>query len=131
MSEKSHVSLECAVCPATGQKHQTGNLLLDTRIAPPRAGGGLRKSMDRETVTHWAFCPEVQEKLDDGYVVLVVIDEEQSTFPYTPESVYRTGPMAYLKREAFDQIFDQPPPKDMAFIPQEVLDMLQKIPVKE
>lgn len=60
---KSYVSLETKICPATG----------------------------------YQFSPEVQEQLDKGFVVLVECDPEKSV-GNTPDTVWRTGNITYLKK---------------------------------
>lgn len=113
--------MEQHACPATGQAHDSGAILLDRR---------LRDKFDDKTVTGWAFCPEVQEKLDEGYIVLVGIDEEKSSRnekgQFDPGTVYRTGELLYLRAEVAERIFDTPI-KDMAFCDTEVIDKLQEM----
>jgi len=122
MSEKSYVSMEAAVCPACARKHQTGTILLDRR---------LRERLDRETVTHWAPCPEHQEMLDDGRVLLVEIDYEKSDkLPngnVLPEGAYRLGAVAALKVDAFKRVFNVPvPEKRLAFVGSEIVAALER-----
>jgi len=93
---KSHVSLEQKVCAVTGKTYDTDAVLLDRR---------LEDSMEKHTVTGWGMCPEAQEQIDKGYIALVGIDEAKSDKPLTPESVYRTGEIAYIKIEAAKNIF--------------------------
>lgn len=92
--EKSYVTLEQAVCPACGKTFDTGNLLLDQR---------MRKRFDRFTVTGFQICPEDQQKIDEGYRILVAVDRCKSD-DMTPEGVYRTGEVAYLRCEVADEI---------------------------
>jgi len=94
MNDKSYVTLEQAVCPACGRAFETGNLLLDQR---------LRKRFDRFTVTGFQMCPEDQQKIDAGYRILVEIDREKSD-DMTPEGVYRTGEVAYMRCEVADDV---------------------------
>jgi hypothetical protein len=114
---KSHVTLEQHACPATGKLHDTGALLLDQR---------LRERFEPNTTTGWSFCPEVQEKLNEGFVVLVGIDASKSNTVngvMMPDTVWRTGEIIYLKREAADKVFDTPI-KNMAFVDADVIKML-------
>lgn len=99
--EKSHVSMEQKVCIATGKRFNSGAILLDKR---------LKKSMDPNTITGWGVSPEVQEKLDDGYVVFVEIDVEKSELSENstiqPEGAFRTGNIFYLRRHVAEKMFD-------------------------
>jgi hypothetical protein len=121
---KSHVSLEQAICPATGKVFTPKNaaIFLDKR---------LKASMEERTITHYEICPEVQEKIDEGYIVLVGVDMEKSKQPEPGSSVnaadvYRTGEIVYLKREVFMALFDVKSPHSMSYTPQETLDMLKQ-----
>ncbi len=93
---KSHVSLEQKVCAVTGKTYDTDALLLDRR---------LKDSMEKHTVTGWGISPEAQEQIDKGFIALVGINEAKSDKPLTPESVYRTGEIAYIKIKVAKNIF--------------------------
>ena len=104
MNDKSYVSLERRVCLVCGVAFDTGNLLLDKR---------LRASMDRHTTTGWGLCAEHHKLFNDGYVALVECDPERSGLSASedrvkPGDAYRTGRVAYLKREAFAKVFARP-----------------------
>lgn len=108
MSDKSYVSLEQNVCLVCGHTYDTGSLLLDRR---------LRDSMDRYTVTGWGLCSEHLRLHAEGYVALVECDPERSGNPgagdtVLPQNVYRTGPMAHVRRETFSAIFNMPVAED-------------------
>lgn len=96
MSEKSHVGMEWKVCPVTGKEWETNSILLDTQ---------MKKTLSKKTITGFQPCPEVQEKLDEGYIALVEIDEKRSEQPFTPSSVFRLGGIAYIKEKVFKEIF--------------------------
>lgn len=120
MTEKSHVSMEQAVCPACGVTEDTGAILLDKR---------MRQSLDRNTVTGWGLCQACKDKIDSGWIVLVAIDPAKSGGPQggtvKPEDAYRTGAVAYLKAAAFAEVFNVPaPPKGVCFCESAVLDQL-------
>ena len=81
-------------------------------------------------------CPEVQEKIDDGYLCLVVIDPSKSAFEPTDfvsnenmGKMHRTGEIMYMRREAFAQIFEGNDMTNhvMTFIDLEVADQLKKM----
>lgn len=122
---KSHVSLEQKMCLVTGKPFDSGAVLLDKR---------LKNSMERNTITGWGFSPAVQEKLDQDYVALVCIDFEKSKVTgerIMPEDAYRTGAIAYLKRHVLKDIAPGLEVKEMTFVDNEFLDMLEAIPVKK
>ena len=93
---KSHVSFEQKVCAVTGKTYDTDALLFDSR---------LKESLEKYTITGWGICPEAQEQIDKGFIAFVGIDEAKSDKPITPESVYRTGDIAYVRTEVAKDIF--------------------------
>ena len=144
MIEKSYVGLmqeQCVICLAI---EDTG-VLLNRR---------LRNTLPHKTVVGFLkdHCKACQSKLENGKrIALVAIDPEKSkeaeiiktmAMPdggvgpvvtgYKPESVFRTGDIAFLTREAWEKIFDIPPPaKDMVFFEQLVFDRLAGHPMAE
>jgi len=108
--------MEQKVCIATGKTYDTNTILMDRT---------LQDSMDRNTVTGYRFCPEVQEKINGGYVVLVEADSEKST-GNTPDTVYRTGRVVYLRKEIASRMFNVPVNK-MAYIKPQVFGLLQSM----
>lgn len=119
MGEKSHVSMEQKVCLVTGMPFDSGAILLDKR---------LKASMERNTVTGWGICPEVQEKFDEGYIALVGVDIDKSNVKdekITPEDAWRTGNIAYLRRSVAENILtDFPSNLDWIFVDDEFIDKL-------
>jgi hypothetical protein len=109
--EKSYVTMEQALCPVCGKAHDTGALLLDRRMRP---------TFDRTTVTGWALCADDKARIDDGFIPIIGVDEAKSR----PDSPYRTGKIAYLRREAWSGIFNVPAPQEFCFAPDAVIDML-------
>lgn len=102
MSSKSHVSLEKHQCIVCGKLFDTGALLLDRRLKP---------SMEICTITDYGLCPEDQSKFDEGFVALIECDREKSQLSTDsqtakPEDVCRTGLVAHLKRDVFDNVFN-------------------------
>lgn len=121
MSEKSHVSMVQKICIVTGKAFDTNELLLDTR---------LKDSLERHTITGWGISPEVQEKLDEGYIALVGIDEKKSTITngiIKPEDAFRAGETIYVKEEVFSKIFNIEVPKSkISFVDTEVISFLKE-----
>ena len=62
--------------------------------------------MERYTITGFGISPEAQEQLDKGFIALIGIDPGKSDQPFKPDTVYRTGKLAYLKIEAAKHVFN-------------------------
>jgi len=109
VSEKSFVSMEQHQCPVCLEVFDTGSLLFDMR---------LRESMDRATVTGHSPCKDCQAKIDDGYIALVGVKGEDNTTAKTlkPEAAKRTGSMLWLRKIAWDKIFDMPLPEAHSYV---------------
>ena len=132
---KSHVAMEKNICLVTGKEYETGSLLLATRYnkGEPTVdleGENIRTGLGNN-VTGNGFCPEVQEKLDAGYVALVCIDSEKSRsgpFPDAniihPRDAYRTGEVIYMKRETASKFFNVEM-ENMAFIDEKVTKIIK------
>lgn len=117
---KSHVTMEQKMCPVTGKIWSTDSLLFDRQ---------LKKRFDMNTVTGYAFCPEVQEQLDKGFVALVEIDEKKSTAKggnAKMEDAWRTGRTCYLREEIAKNLFGEQI-KDMNFIAEDQFEHLVKM----
>lgn len=120
MSDKEFVTMEYKMCPVTGEEHNVG-LIMDRK---------LRKKFGRKTVTGYAFCPEVQEEIDKGFVALVEVDPAKSTIrdgrdTLTMEDAYRTGNLCYIKKEIALKIFGDSI-SDMNFIEADVFNQITK-----
>lgn len=118
--EKSHVGMETKICLVTGKEYETNSILLDKR---------LRKILDPKNVTGWGISPEVQEKFDEGYIVFVGVDADKSRVinnRITPENAYRTGKVAYLKKEVAKNILNVNP-QEVNFAEDDFFDMLEKM----
>lgn len=98
-SNKSWVSMESAYCTVCGKEYETGRLLLDTR---------MRRSFSRKTVTGMGVCPTDRKYLDEGFIALVEIDASKSKCgnpsSMKQEDAWRTGKLAYVKRDVACQI---------------------------
>ena len=118
MAEKSYVSLEKKICIVTGESYETDAILLDTR---------MRDIMERYTVTGFGLGPEAKKQIDKGFIALVGIDPDKSEEPFKPDTVWRTGKIAYLRREVAKKVLNvdvyrQP----MAYVEDGVIDYLLK-----
>jgi hypothetical protein len=98
--EKSHVTMAYKICKITGEKFDDG-LLLDKR---------LKKVFERETCAGFGISPRAQKMIDKGYIALVGIDPERSSYNnedhVKPSDVWRTGDLIWMKRDAFEGSFD-------------------------
>jgi len=123
MIDKSYVSIEQAVCPVCGITHDTGDILLHTRLRPV---------LESKTVTGWKLCPEHEKLHTDGYVALVECDTSKGG--KTLNTVWRTGQIAHVRRTVFSQIFSDTtldPTLPLVFVEIGVIARLQTIPVAE
>ena len=119
--EKSFVTMAQSLCKVTGKPFDTGELLLDQK---------MRKRFEMKTVTGWGISPEVQEKLDAGYVAVVAIDPKRSEIKNDiaqPDKVWRTGDIAFVKAKTLGEILSQEITTNIAFVPQEFIDWLSKV----
>lgn len=117
---KSHVGLQQNICLVTGKTFNVG-ILLDRR---------LKDSLEEENITGWGFSPEVQEKLDEGYVALVGVDYEKSTITdgkLLPENAYRTGQVAYVKKLVLNNILPDFKVDTVGFVPESIFAQLEEL----
>jgi hypothetical protein len=118
---KSFVTLEQKKCLVTGKDYDSGSLLLDKR---------LKNKFEHYTCTGWGISPEVQEKINEGYIPLVVCDPKKSIITdgrTKPEDAYRTGEVIYLKRHVAEDMFNVENLPEFTFIDEEMRDVLQKM----
>ena len=120
---KSHVAMEHYQCPICLTRFETGNVLLNTRLRP---------TLDEKQVTGHSPCLDCKIKLEDGYIALV-----ETAGPATSRTVGlmvpRSGNLAWVRRTAFSQIFDQPAPETlpMVFVELGVIAKLQAMVPEE
>jgi len=110
MNNKSHVSLEHKICVVCGAKYKTDTVLIHKRLS---------KSLPPNAVTGWGMCNEHQKLKDDGFIAMVGCDESKSTHTkngnINPEGAFRTGKIAHVKKDAWNQITKIPVPEGMMF----------------
>lgn len=123
---KGHVSIEYKICPVTGKKFESNAILLDKR---------LKDSIERTTVTGYQVCPEVQEKIDEGFIPLVEIDSEKFEIvngELTPATAHRTGNIAYVKRAVWEQMLGRTVNESFNYIDGDIIQHLNSLqPTKE
>ena len=124
LEEKSHVGMESRMCVVFGKQFDTGALLLDRR---------LKETLDHHHLVGWGFCPEAQEKLDEGFVALVAVDADKSDRDVdgtiTPDGAYRLGPIAWVRTSVAKDMFNVPI-KDVCFCEIGVIEYLEKLEKK-
>lgn len=101
--EKSYVSIAQKVCIVTGNLYDTKEILIDKR---------MKNSMEHKTTVGMGISPEVEEFFAKGYVALIEIDHAKSgrgnDKKLSPKDAYRTGNIAYLKRNVLKELFTVP-----------------------
>lgn len=124
MSEKSFVTIVDKICIVTGKQFHANEIMINQR---------LHNSFEKYTLAGYGISPEVQEKLDDGYIALIGFDASKTTPNLKSYSdFYRTGEVAYLKSNVFEDIFTVELPKDkFTFVEKEVIDYLQTLQQEE
>jgi hypothetical protein len=109
--DKSHVSMEQHRCIVCGKDFDTGNILLDKR---------LLNTLERHTVTAMGVCPEHQQYITDGYVILIVAIDDKGE--------QRTGEICYIRETVFSQMFNVPvPSKKICFMSPEVFAIIKEM----
>lgn len=102
-------------CVVTGKEWESGELAF--------LGWNKGKEAERYTTMGYRVCPEVQEKLDEGYIAAIVVDAEKTDDVKNP---YRTGEIMYIKERAWREIFDDDVPAEkVTFIDTDVRDGLK------
>ena len=101
--EKSYVSIAQKVCIVTGNLYDTKEILIDKR---------MKNSMEHKTTVGMGVCPEVEKLFNKGYVALIEVDSAKSGSgndkKLSPKDAYRTGNIAYLKRDVLKELFTMP-----------------------
>lgn len=116
---KSCVSMEHKVCPVCTKTFATNTILLNKRLA---------NTLESQTVTGLALCPEHEKLHEEGYIALVAIDPDRSAKPYTPGGVYRLGEVVHLRRSVWKGVFNcDPPESPMAFCDKDLVEKLQSM----
>ena len=121
---KSYVALETAICPVCGVTHDTGTLLMHRQ---------LRDTLENPMPPNsFLPCETHQKQMDEGFILLVGIDEERSVIKdgkISVEDAYRTGGIAAVKDTVAEDLF--PEVKDlkvpMMFVQDEVIEILDNL----
>ena len=92
--ERSYVALGVTACPVCDAQ-QEKEILLDKNLNP---------TLPKRVLTGFELCERCSNMERDGYLALVEILPE-STKPYQPDTVKKTGRLAHIKREVANEIF--------------------------
>lgn len=107
MNDKSHVAMGFEVCPVCGIKHNEA-VVLDKK---------LKASLPSSVFLGYTLCDEHKKQLDEGYVFLIEVkDDPSDKTRIKMEEADRLGGIMAVRKEAFQQIFNDQPPEVMAFI---------------
>jgi len=104
---KSYVTMEQHICCICGRAFDTNAILMNRH---------LREVFKTSRTAGYGICNDDQRKINDGYIALIVIDPTRSSIESTArklhdlDGIYRTGEIAYVKRDKWEVIFDEPPP---------------------
>lgn len=124
---KSYTSVEHHICVICGTKFSTNTVLIDKH---------MRNTLEPNTITGFGLCPEHEKLHKDGFVALIVADEELSSNKpknnmfYGLHGVYRTGVVVHIRREVAKTIFNcQNPDAPFMYCEPEVISMLERLQV--
>ena len=119
---KSHVTMEQHCCPVCTKIHDTGAVLLDTR---------MREMFDAYTVTAWGLCPQCKALDGQGYLALIEA-KDNGRRSAKLEEIVRTGRVAHVRRTAWEKITEQPMPDGpFMLITPEAFTALEKLTHEE
>lgn len=125
MSDKYPVGMAHQVCPVCGDKHDEVVLLdkhLRNKFEPQSVAVGI------------SLCPLHRQQIDDGFVILVEVDEGKSTLTLDsqgnsvlkPENAYRTGNIISLRRTTYEQLLGAIP-NEFVYIDHQTFNWLRKL----
>lgn len=113
----SHVAMEQKVCHICGNTYNTNAILLHKRL------GNITNP-----ITGYGTCQECQKLKNDGYIALVVVDNQGSSKVLKPDEAHRTGEIIHMRKSAFANIFNIPAgDHDMMFIDPDAAEKLKSL----
>lgn len=97
------IAIEQYRCKACGNVYDARSILLDKK---------LQKILKNRMITKDGVCEECRKKMDDGYIALIEINSKKSvlaegTRVTRPENVYRTGRIAWIKKQVANELFNE------------------------
>lgn len=127
MSDKSHVGMGFLVCPVTGDKHYE-SVLLDKQ---------MKESLDKDNFLGYAYCPEVAEKIAEGYVCLIEVkntnpdDAKDVESKLSLKNADRTGSYVFIKKELAQEMFEVEKADEIQFVSSEIFTFLTDLKFKQ
>ena len=122
----SLVNLACPICLSTSESE----IVLNTKLTKKAADEV--KELHNKTVGLGEPCTECKQQLDNGFVALVEVDssksglaDEDTVGTLSQENAYRTGNMAWLKRDVANQLFKAEIKTDLVFVQQGIIDAIK------
>lgn len=94
----SYVQMSKHQCPICGEIHESGDILLNTRL----------KDIPSDMVSELSLCPAHQRLADEDYIGMVVVSNTESKVHLTPETAIRTGELVHLKRYQLEMVLQHP-----------------------
>jgi len=141
----NHVALGMHKCTVCTKDFESGEVLLATKYhpRPARFGGGMQPMppfKSKHVVTGWGICPVCQGKIDgtdDGKgprVALIGCDPDKSQRSVekdgqetvTPEEAYRTGRIAFIRRDYLRTLTDAGGDSPILFVDDEVISFMER-----
>ena len=128
----SLVNLACPICLGTSE----AEIVLNTKLTKKAADEV--KDLHNKTVGLGKPCADCKQQLDNGFIALVEVDssksgltDEDTVSTLSQENAYRTGNMAWLKRDVANQLFKAEIKTDLAFVQQGVIDSIKAMVVND
>ena len=115
---RSYVTMEQHICEICGNIFETNNLLMDMHF---------QDTFDRYTVSDYGICNQCQSKIDEDYISLVEIDNEEYSESVKNKNANRTGRMLWLRENAAENLLNIKLETHIAFIDKEVYDYLETL----
>lgn len=120
------VAMEQNMCPVCGMihTHNTGILI----------NKHLQEIHKDKTITDYGLCEEHDKLFQEGYIALIVADENShisSNGNLKMENANRTGELVHMKRDVFNDILSTKISNDqeMIFIDKELFDKLNEMSI--
>ena len=113
------------ICPICCAKTNT-QIVLNQKLTEKAAA--QVKDMHGKAIGFSEPCNECQSHIDNGFVALIAIDPSKSIITEGITSlndIYRTGKLAWLKRNVAKEGFNWDNPEPFIFVEDEVIDIFQ------
>jgi len=119
----NEINLDTAICPICGRLSKEDKVLSKRMSELPEG----------QKVNHYELCPLHKEKFKQGYIALIVINEERSVKTdsgnISINGAFRTGEYIHMQRKYFDALFDSSvnnSNSEITFINEETAKLVKK-----